>query len=158
MLKRPVILFSVTTFIIVGGVYYLITSSTPLGTMQAIGIGVAFVLGWLGLAYAGSEALEAMMRRRMRMASREAAVDRTDAAVKRLVRQGIVQPKPLDLPVAPPIEAAKAAGEKPAALQSVGSAKTANARAELVAKRYSRDGALPQLPLQREELEQQPPA
>lgn len=83
-MNRVVLTFVAATLIVVAAVYVLITTTTPLRPMQAIGSGVAFLLGWMGLAYAGSDAIRGMIqRRRARLASGERAPERAEVVARR---------------------------------------------------------------------------
>lgn len=106
--------------------YVLITNSTPLTPSQALGSGIAFLIGWLGLAYAGSEALRAMLGRRARVAA--TARERSDAVVRRLAREGLVPP---GQPVPPEPDAAVPSGPR----TPLASSERAPARAAAVARR-----------------------
>jgi hypothetical protein len=61
--RKVIIGFVAATLVVAAGVYFFIASTTPLSTMQAVGVGSAFFLGWVGLAYAGSTALQGVLAR-----------------------------------------------------------------------------------------------
>jgi hypothetical protein len=144
-MKYAVPTFVLATLAVAVAVYILITSSTPLAPSQAIGTGVAFLFGWIGLAYSGSEALRGMIRRRRaRLASEERAPTRSDA-VSRRFWQRVRQPE--DASFTSSGEQAPRASEE--ARASVASAERAGARAAAVVRRYTLKGSVPEPALER---------
>lgn len=63
-----ILAFVAGTLVVAAVAFVVITMNTTLSTGQAVGAGAAFLLGWAGLAYAGSSALRGMLQRSSAMA------------------------------------------------------------------------------------------
>lgn len=61
-MNRLTFLFASISFVLFAGAYAWILLATPLTLTQSVGVAVAFVLGWAGLAFAGGHALHGMAK------------------------------------------------------------------------------------------------
>lgn len=72
---RLLLAFSLSLLLIAMAVYAITSSALPLSTHEAIGAGVFFILGWTGLALAGSS-----IARRVRSGRQRGGVAGHDAS------------------------------------------------------------------------------
>lgn len=63
-MSRTILAFIAGSLIVTAATFTLIVGYTPLSAMQILGTAAAFAIGWIGLAFAGSDAIRNVIRRR----------------------------------------------------------------------------------------------